>query len=99
MIGRAIDGVRVIGRTNHLEPVINEFAEHGVQIGRVIVGGDLDMIAEKTFLRSDGFVTNTKLDWISCPSLSAFAPYSRQSLKLWSSQASLQCWSQHRHNT
>jgi lipopolysaccharide/colanic/teichoic acid biosynthesis glycosyltransferase len=46
MIGRAIDGVRVIGPTNHLEPVVNEFAEHGVQIARVIVGGDLDMIAE-----------------------------------------------------
>ena len=27
MIGRAIDGVRVIGPTDHLEPVVNEFAE------------------------------------------------------------------------
>ena len=46
MIGRAIDGVRVIGPTDHLEPVVNEFAEHGIRISRVIVGGDPDMISK-----------------------------------------------------
>ena len=47
MIGRAIDGVRVIGPTDHLEPVVNEFAEHGVRISHVIVGGDPDMISQR----------------------------------------------------
>jgi lipopolysaccharide/colanic/teichoic acid biosynthesis glycosyltransferase len=46
MIGRTIDGVRVIGPADHLEPVINEFAEHGIRISHVIVGGDPDMISE-----------------------------------------------------
>jgi lipopolysaccharide/colanic/teichoic acid biosynthesis glycosyltransferase len=46
MFGRAIDGVRVIGPADHLEPVINEFAEHGIRISHVIVGGDPDMISE-----------------------------------------------------
>jgi lipopolysaccharide/colanic/teichoic acid biosynthesis glycosyltransferase len=46
MIGRAIDGVRVIGPADHLEPVVNEFAEHGVRINHVIVGGDPDMLSE-----------------------------------------------------
>jgi hypothetical protein len=48
MFGRAIDGVRVIGPTDQLEPVVNEFSEHGVRISHVIVGGDPDMIAEGT---------------------------------------------------
>jgi lipopolysaccharide/colanic/teichoic acid biosynthesis glycosyltransferase len=48
MMGRAIDGVRVIGPADHLEPVVNEFAEHGVRINHVIVGGDPDMISETT---------------------------------------------------
>jgi lipopolysaccharide/colanic/teichoic acid biosynthesis glycosyltransferase len=48
MIGRAIDGVRVIGPADHLEPVVNEFAEHGVRIDHVIVGGDPDMISPDT---------------------------------------------------
>jgi lipopolysaccharide/colanic/teichoic acid biosynthesis glycosyltransferase len=46
MIGRAIDGVRVIGPAHHLEPVVNEFAEHGVRINHVIIGGDPDMLSE-----------------------------------------------------
>jgi lipopolysaccharide/colanic/teichoic acid biosynthesis glycosyltransferase len=48
MFGRAIDGVRIIGPTDHLEPVINEFAEHGVHIHHVIVGGDPDLLSEST---------------------------------------------------
>ena len=48
MIGRAIDGVRVIGPPDHLEPVINEFAEHGIRISHVIVGGDPDMLSPVT---------------------------------------------------
>jgi lipopolysaccharide/colanic/teichoic acid biosynthesis glycosyltransferase len=50
MLGRAIDGVRVIGPPDHLEPVVNEFAEHGVRINHVIVGGDPDMLSEATLV-------------------------------------------------
>jgi lipopolysaccharide/colanic/teichoic acid biosynthesis glycosyltransferase len=48
MFGRAIDGVRVVGPTDHLEPVVNEFAEHGIRISHIIVGGDPAMISEST---------------------------------------------------
>jgi lipopolysaccharide/colanic/teichoic acid biosynthesis glycosyltransferase len=48
MFGRAIDGVRVVGPTDHLEPVVNEFAEHGIRISHVIVGGDPAMISGST---------------------------------------------------
>jgi lipopolysaccharide/colanic/teichoic acid biosynthesis glycosyltransferase len=46
MIGRAIDGVRVIGPVHHLEAVVKEFAEHGVNISQVIVGGDPDFVSD-----------------------------------------------------
>jgi lipopolysaccharide/colanic/teichoic acid biosynthesis glycosyltransferase len=45
MIGRAIEGVRVIGPLDHLEAVVNEFAEHGIRISHVIVGGDPEMVS------------------------------------------------------
>jgi len=48
MIGRAIDGVRVIGPPDHLETVVNEYAEHGTRISHVIVGGDPDMLSPAT---------------------------------------------------
>jgi lipopolysaccharide/colanic/teichoic acid biosynthesis glycosyltransferase len=48
MFGRAIDGVRVIGPPDHLEAVVNEFAEHGIRISHVIVGGDSDMLSPAT---------------------------------------------------
>ena len=51
MIGRALDGVRVIGPAHHLEPVVNEFAEHGIRIDHVIVGGDPDTLSERTLAR------------------------------------------------
>lgn len=49
MLGRAIDGVRVIGPVHHLEAVVNEFAEHGVKISQVIVGGDPDFVSDDAF--------------------------------------------------
>ena len=51
MIGRALDGVRVIGPAHHLEPVINEFAEHGIRIDHVIVGEDPDTLSDRTLAR------------------------------------------------
>jgi lipopolysaccharide/colanic/teichoic acid biosynthesis glycosyltransferase len=48
MLGRAIDGVRVIGPAHHVKAVVNEFAEHGMRIGHVIIGGDPDSISDDT---------------------------------------------------
>jgi lipopolysaccharide/colanic/teichoic acid biosynthesis glycosyltransferase len=45
-LGRAIDGVRVIGPVNDFEAVVHEFAEHGVRVCQVIVGGDPDFLSE-----------------------------------------------------
>jgi lipopolysaccharide/colanic/teichoic acid biosynthesis glycosyltransferase len=66
MLGRAIDGVRIIGPPDHLEPMVNEFAEHGVRIDRVIVGGDPEMISEGTLTEIRRFCDEheIKLDFV-----------------------------------
>ncbi len=45
LLGRAMCGVPVVGVSNQLEPVIEEFAVHGVHIDRVIVGGDEHLLS------------------------------------------------------
>jgi len=48
MVGRSVFGVPIVGPAGHLQPIIDEFAEHGVRIDRVVVGGDEDLLAEET---------------------------------------------------
>lgn len=47
-IGRAVDGVRVIAPPGQLESVIEEFAEHGISIDRVLLGGDRELLSPET---------------------------------------------------
>jgi lipopolysaccharide/colanic/teichoic acid biosynthesis glycosyltransferase len=46
-IGRAICGVPVVALPRHLEPMIEEFAIHGVPTDRVIVGGDENFLSQE----------------------------------------------------
>jgi lipopolysaccharide/colanic/teichoic acid biosynthesis glycosyltransferase len=48
MIGRTVSGIRIVGSPDHLQPIIDEFAEHGISTDRVIVGGDEDLLSEET---------------------------------------------------
>lgn len=48
MTGRSVAGVRVLGPTLDLVPVISEFKEHGVVTDRIIVAGDADMLSAET---------------------------------------------------
>lgn len=43
-VGRSINGVPVVSLAEHLEPVIDEFAVHGIRTDRVIIGGDEDLL-------------------------------------------------------
>ena len=47
MVGRSVAGVRVLGTTVDLLPIINEFKEHGVCTDRIIVGGDFDLLPKE----------------------------------------------------
>ena len=46
MLGRTIAGVRVMGHPNDLQPIIDEFAVHGIHTTRLIVGGDTDLLSD-----------------------------------------------------
>lgn len=45
LIGRSVGRTRVMGPTLHLEPIIHEFADHGIRPDRIIVGGDPTMLS------------------------------------------------------
>jgi lipopolysaccharide/colanic/teichoic acid biosynthesis glycosyltransferase len=47
MVGRSVAGVRVLGPTTDLLPIVNEFKEHGVNTDRIIVGGDSDSLSKE----------------------------------------------------
>jgi lipopolysaccharide/colanic/teichoic acid biosynthesis glycosyltransferase len=48
LAGRSVCGVPIVGLPQHLQPIIDEFAEHGVNTDRVVVGGDEQLLAEET---------------------------------------------------
>jgi lipopolysaccharide/colanic/teichoic acid biosynthesis glycosyltransferase len=48
MIGRTVCGIRIVGPPGHLQAIIDEFAEHGIQTGRVVVGGDSNLLPVAT---------------------------------------------------
>ena len=48
MAARTVSGIRIVGPPDHLQPIIDEFAEHGVHTHRVVIGGDEDLLPEET---------------------------------------------------
>lgn len=44
-IGRTLGGVKVLGTPQELDVIVAEFAVHGVQIDRVILAGDTDLLS------------------------------------------------------
>jgi len=45
LLGRAMCGVPVVASSNQLDPVIEEFAVHGVRTDRIIIGGDEHLLS------------------------------------------------------
>lgn len=45
LIGKSVDGVRVVGPPEQLGSIVQEFAEHGIVIDRVLAGGDKNMLS------------------------------------------------------
>jgi lipopolysaccharide/colanic/teichoic acid biosynthesis glycosyltransferase len=44
-IGRTLSGVKVLGTPQELDVIVAEFAVHGVQVDRVILAGDIDLLS------------------------------------------------------
>jgi lipopolysaccharide/colanic/teichoic acid biosynthesis glycosyltransferase len=66
MVGRSVSGVRVLGPSNQLLPVIEEFKEHGITVNRIIVGGDQDFLTQETMEKLNDICDeyNIRLDFI-----------------------------------
>src|SRR5262249_18360715 len=47
-VGRSVSGFKIVGLLDHLQPIIDEFAEHGVTVHRVVIGGDEDLLPQDT---------------------------------------------------
>jgi lipopolysaccharide/colanic/teichoic acid biosynthesis glycosyltransferase len=46
MVGRAIEGVRVVGSPQDLDAITDEYAVHGIEVDRVIVGGGPGVLSD-----------------------------------------------------
>jgi lipopolysaccharide/colanic/teichoic acid biosynthesis glycosyltransferase len=52
--GRLISGVRIVGPSQQLQPILDEFAVHGVQTDRVVVAGESDLLSEEALREVKG---------------------------------------------
>jgi lipopolysaccharide/colanic/teichoic acid biosynthesis glycosyltransferase len=73
-IGRAIDGIRVIGPPAHLQSVIEEFAVHGVRTDRVVVGGEADILSDEELREIQRVCTQKSINLEFVPRLFGLNP-------------------------
>jgi len=45
MIGRAFSGVQVLGAPHELDPIISEFAVHGIRTDRIVIAGEVNFLS------------------------------------------------------
>jgi lipopolysaccharide/colanic/teichoic acid biosynthesis glycosyltransferase len=69
MVGRIIAGVRVLGPTIDLLPIINEFKEHGIRTDRIIVGGDFDFLTKEAMEEISNICTENEIGLDNIPQL------------------------------
>ncbi len=44
MLGRLLEGVRIVGAPEHLDALIHEYSIHGIKVDRIVVGGGPDLL-------------------------------------------------------
>src|SRR5262249_23331323 len=69
MVGRSVAGVRVLGPTTDLLPIVNEFKEHGVSTDRIIVGGDSDSLSKEAIAEVADICTEYEIELDYVPRL------------------------------
>ena len=69
MIGRSIANVRIVGPTNDLLAIVEEFKEHGMLVNRIIVGGDSDFLAQETLEEIERICNEYKIQLDFIPQL------------------------------
>ena len=69
MVGRSVAGIRVLGPTADLLPIVNEFKEHGVSTDRIIVGGDSDLLSKEVMAEIADICTEYEIELDYVPRL------------------------------
>jgi len=64
MVGRAIEGVRIVGSPEQLNSIVEEYGVHGIKVDRVIFGGESDSFSRKSDQRGVSLAIDVKLGWI-----------------------------------
>jgi lipopolysaccharide/colanic/teichoic acid biosynthesis glycosyltransferase len=69
--GRSVNGVLIFGPPTHLEPLVEEFAAHGVRADRVVVGSGVDELSNDELAKLKGVCKRRNLDLVFAPQLLA----------------------------
>jgi lipopolysaccharide/colanic/teichoic acid biosynthesis glycosyltransferase len=66
LLGRLLDGVRIVGALQHIEALIDEYLVHGVKVDRIVIGGGPDLLSEEelTQVRRVCVARRIKLDFV-----------------------------------
>jgi lipopolysaccharide/colanic/teichoic acid biosynthesis glycosyltransferase len=67
--GRSVGGVQIFGPPSHLEPLIEEFAAHGVLTDRVVVGVEADELSNNAMSEVRSACARRNLDLVFVPQL------------------------------
>jgi lipopolysaccharide/colanic/teichoic acid biosynthesis glycosyltransferase len=47
LLGRMLNGVRIVGAPQHLDALIDEYSVHGIKVDRIVVGGGPDLLPDE----------------------------------------------------
>jgi lipopolysaccharide/colanic/teichoic acid biosynthesis glycosyltransferase len=65
--GRSVNGVQVFGPPAHLEPLVEEFAAHGVRTDRVVVGVGAGELSENVLAKVESTCARSNLELVFMP--------------------------------
>jgi lipopolysaccharide/colanic/teichoic acid biosynthesis glycosyltransferase len=67
--GRSVNGVQIFGPPAHLEPLVEEFAAHGVRVDRVVVGAETSELSNVELVNLEGVCKRLNMDFVFAPHL------------------------------
>ena len=69
MLGRVIEGVKIVGAPKYLETLIDEYSVHGIKVDRVVVGGGPDLLPDVEMVKVRKVCTNRNIGLDFVPQL------------------------------
>lgn len=62
LVGRAIEGVRIVGKPEQLNSIIEEYSVHGIKVDRVIFGDEADAFSDELINEVCGVCDRRQID-------------------------------------